>query len=255
MEPRQSFSRPSKWEPFMNELFPRAKSISDVRFYLYTRMNPDSAQELCINDMESIRQSNFDFNKRTVFLVNGWQDNRFLAKWVRDGIRLLLNRDDQNVIFVGWRSLKELFVAAMIIRSYSVYLAEFIDFLKLKYHINGEQIYCIGHSLGGFLCGFAGDLTYIGRVTVLDAGPRPYYQHRPSNERINRYQAGFMDVIHSDFHPTFSLGLTIPFGDLDFFPNAGTIQPGCWRDKWYQGLKELNDEGPLVSMFQIPRFV
>lgn len=29
----------------------------------------------------------------------------------------------------------------------------------------GDLMHCIGHSLGAFLCGFAGDYTYIGRVT------------------------------------------------------------------------------------------
>ncbi|KAH9510501.1 hypothetical protein DERF_009022 [Dermatophagoides farinae] len=104
----------------------------------------------------------------------------------KNAIRLLLLRDDQNVIFVGWRSLNELFVAAMIIQSYSLYLARFINFLKSKYHLNGEQIHCIGHSLGGFMCGFAGDITFIGRVTVMDAGPRPYFQQKPPQQRLNR---------------------------------------------------------------------
>lgn len=90
-------------------------------------------------------------------------------------------------------------------------------------------------------------------LPVLDAGPRPWFQSKPYYDRINRYQAGFMDVIHSDFHPIFSLGLTIPVGDIDFFPNHGTIQTGCMRDKWYQGWSELRDEGPLVSAFQFPR--
>lgn len=249
------YQRPSKWEAIWNELFHKPKSISSTRFFLYTRWNSNKGQELCIDDLNSIKESNFNSDKKIIFLVNGWQDNRFLAKWVRDAIKLLLMRSDSNVIYVSWRSLKELFVAAMIIRSYSNYLAKFIKFLKEKYQISGEQIHCIGHSLGGFMCGFAGDHTYIGRVSVLDAGPRPYYQSRPSNERLNRFQAGFMDVIHSDFNPSFSLGLTIPYGDIDFFPNSGTIQPGCWRDKWYKAWQELKDEGPLVSLFQIPRYL
>ena len=90
-------------------------------------------------------------------------------------------------------------------------------------------------------------------VTVLDAGPRPWYQRMHWKKRINRYQADFVDVIHSDFNPNFSLGLTIPLGDVDFFPNAGSIQDGCWRDKWHKAWKELKDEGPLVSLDQMAR--
>ncbi len=44
-------------------------------------------------------------------------------------------------------------------------------------------------------------------------------------------------------------------GDLDFFPNAGTVQDGCWRDKWHKAYKEMRDEGPLVSLDQMARWV
>jgi pancreatic triacylglycerol lipase len=90
---------------------------------------------------------------------------------------------------------------------------------------------------------------------VLDAGPRPWYQSMPESQRINRWQAGFVDVIHSDFNPIFSLGLTIPIGDIDFFPNWGTPQPGCMRDKIAQGIMELKDEGLVVGVFQWVRYL
>lgn len=92
-------------------------------------------------------------------------------------------------------------------------------------------------------------------LVVLDAGPRPWYEPLPPFKRINRNQAGFVDVIHSDFHPKFSLGLTIPLGDVDFYPNEGTIQRGCMRDKWNKGLTELKDEGLMVSLFQSARYI
>lgn len=77
----------------------------------------------------------------------------------------------------------------------------------------------------------------------------------PEAQRVNRWQAGFVDVIHSDFNPIFSLGLTIPVGDIDFFPNAGTPQPGCIRDKITQGIMELKDEGLIVGLFQWVRYL
>lgn len=77
----------------------------------------------------------------------------------------------------------------------------------------------------------------------------------PIHRRINRFQAGFVDVIHSDFNPKFSLGLTIPIGDVDFYPNAGTMQTGCMRDKWYQAYKEIQDEGLVVGSFQSVRYM
>ena len=76
----------------------------------------------------------------------------------------------------------------------------------------------------------------------------------PELERVNRWQAGFVDVIHSDFHPTLSWGLTIPIGDVDFFANDSP-QPGCYRDKLVQGFRELRDEGLVVGVYQWLRYM
>ena len=109
----------------------KSKSRFNTRFYLYTRQNPKQGIELCIGDRESLIHSSFDPNKRVVFLISGWLDNRFFAKWVREAIQHLLNRADLNVIYVAWRSIKELFVAAILIKMYSDDLAQFISFLKV----------------------------------------------------------------------------------------------------------------------------
>ncbi|KAJ6216234.1 hypothetical protein RDWZM_007391 [Blomia tropicalis] len=248
---KRTIHRPEKWEAIINEIERKPKSRRNTRFFLYTRRNREKGQEICIDDYESLLHSNFDPNKRVIFLISGWLDNRYFAKWVREAFAHLLDRDDFNVIYVAWRSIKELFVAAILIKMYSEDLAQFIDFIKSTHSISGQSIHCIGHSLGAFLCAFAGDLTHIGRVSVLDAGPRPWYQRTHWSKRINRYQADFIDVIHSDFSPGFSLGLTIPLGDIDFFPNSGTVQDGCWKDKWNKPFNELWDEGLLVSLDQL----
>lgn len=76
----------------------------------------------------------------------------------------------------------------------------------------------------------------------------------PELERVNRWQAGFVDVIHSDFNPLLSWALTIPVGDVDFFPNLSP-QPGCMKDKFIQGYKELRDEGLVVGIYQWVRYM
>lgn len=157
--------RPPKWEAVLNAFHQQPKSRANTRFYLYTRLNPSKAQELCIDDRKLLAQSNYNRKHRTILLISGWLDNRFFAKWVRQGISSLLGRGDFNVIYVAWKSINELFVAAMIIKKFSMDLADFIVFLKRSAHIPGESIHCIGHSLGAFLCGFTGDKTYIGRIS------------------------------------------------------------------------------------------
>lgn len=276
--------RPNRWEALANELSPSKYSRRYSRFYLYTRKNPANGQELCVGDVRRLRRSHFDPNRRTIFLVNGWLDNRFFAKWVRDSISLLLIRADYNVIYVGWRSINELFVAAMLIQRYSENLSHFIDFLKVRIleFKRFPTFFCRKHTrfranrsivsgtvwahstvhslvitpiLEGLQVSFLKKHKHkpYFLFTVLDAGPRPYFEPKPYNKRINRYQAGFVDVIHSDFHPKFSLGLTIPLGDIDFYPNGGTMQTGCMRDKWYKGVQSYREDGLIGSIFQFPR--
>lgn len=124
--------RPEKWESIKNAFHRKPKSRRNTRFYLYSRRNPEKGTELCIDDRESLMHSHFDPSKRVLFLISGWLDNRFFAKWVRDAIRRLLDRGDFNVIYVAWRSIKELFVAAILIKMYSDDLAQFISFLKVS---------------------------------------------------------------------------------------------------------------------------
>ncbi|XP_070607860.1 lipase member H-like isoform X4 [Erythrolamprus reginae] len=88
-----------------------------------------------------------------------------------------------------------------------------------------DSIYMIGVSIGAHIAGFVGK-TYngkIGRITGLDpAGPS--YARKLANERLDHTDAQFVDVIHSDAD---GFGLKEPLGNIDFYPNGGTDQPGC----------------------------
>ena len=58
--------------------FVKADSISTdetlTRFYLWTRENPTSEQELLFDDLSSIQQSNFDAKRKIKVLVHGYCD-------------------------------------------------------------------------------------------------------------------------------------------------------------------------------------
>ena len=64
-----------------------------TRWYLWTRQNPNSNQELFYDNLTSIQQSNFDASKKTKILVHGYSDsgktgwvirmkNKFLEKGI-----------------------------------------------------------------------------------------------------------------------------------------------------------------------------
>lgn len=61
------------------------------------------------------------------------------------------------------------------------------------------------------------------RISGLDpAGPNffPPIQEKPLNPRDGH----FVDTIQSD---NFFIGTPVPLGHVSFFPNNGTVQPGC----------------------------
>ena len=150
--------------------------------------------------------------------------------------------------------------AAANTRYMGVCLARLLDWLstslatltnRLDQRVN---IHCVGHSLGAHICGFTGATlhtispTRLARISGLDpAGPLfavdvPYpfnWLDISASARLNRADAQFVDVIHTDGRARFpwsvvpQYGTMTKLGHLDFFPGAGEYfgwdQPGCWR--------------------------
>lgn len=57
------------------EVNPTFDPPNDVGFLLFTRENPTVAQILTWNNMDSVRNSNFVANRKTIFVAHGWQSN------------------------------------------------------------------------------------------------------------------------------------------------------------------------------------
>ncbi|XP_048350483.1 lipase member I isoform X2 [Sphaerodactylus townsendi] len=88
-----------------------------------------------------------------------------------------------------------------------------------------DSVHMIGVSLGAHISGFVGKAYSgkIGRITGLDpAGP--LFSGKEATERLDHTDAQFVDVIHTDIN---ALGYRKPLGNIDFYPNGGTYQPGC----------------------------
>lgn len=98
-----------------------------------------------------------------------------------------------------------------------------------------KDVHLIGHSLGAQICGYAGErLDKVGRITGLDpAGP--YFEWLPSWVRLDKTDAEFVDVIHTNaltLIPYLGLGVEQPAGHIDFYPNGGKKQPKCDQQKY-----------------------
>lgn len=71
-------------------------------------------------------------------------------------------------------------------------------------------------------------LTAVHKLTGLDpAGP--LFEFQDPRARLDRSDAKFVDVIHSNGETLIlgGLGAAQPLGHVDFYPNGGRVQHGC----------------------------
>ena len=59
----------------------------------------------------------------------------------------------------------------------------------------------------------------------------PYFEFKHPDARLDKTDADFVDVIHSDTKTLIikGFGSIQPMGDVDFYPNGGYRQPGCLK--------------------------
>lgn len=109
-------------------------------------------------------------------------------------------------------------------------LTRFILFLTSN-NFKIQDINLAGESLGAHLVGCAGTMLrrkykmIIPQIVGLDpAGP--FIELVPTHERLTKYSAAFVNVIHSNID---GFGIAEPIGDVDFYLNGGLgrNQPGC----------------------------
>lgn len=166
----------------------------------------------------------------TKFIIHGFIQNADRS-WIRDMKNTLLRVEDLNVITVDWRKGAD-FPYAQAASNCQIAGAEIAKLIKILVSKNGANIddfHLIGHSLGSHVAGYAGErLENLGRITGLDpAGPLFEFTH--PLVRLDKSDAKFVDVIHTDGENILKLGLGLlePAGHVDFYPNGGVDQPSC----------------------------
>ncbi|XP_038622186.1 lipase member I isoform X2 [Tachyglossus aculeatus] len=197
----------------------------DVKMLLYTREFRNCAE--AVFQPNSTLNVRFAHVKKTVMIVHGYRGEGKKPQWLPTMVSLLLKADDINVIVVDWvRGATTLYYPHAVKNTKQVasILVEHILNLKTQ-GVSLDNIHMIGLSLGAHICGFVGESLNgsLGRISGLDpAGPQ--FTGKPADERLDRTDAKFVDVIHTD---TDALGFRNPMGHIDFYPNGGSKQPGC----------------------------
>ncbi|XP_044881268.1 pancreatic lipase-related protein 2-like [Mauremys mutica] len=206
----------------------------NTRFLLYTKKNPNNVQEITAINPSTIRSSNFDSSKITRFIIHG-----FLGQgdetWQSEMCRRMFGVEDVNCISVDWSggSKCEYTQASNNIRVVGAEVAYFINVLTEQYGYSPSKVHFIAHSLGAHAAGETGRRRPgLGRITGLDPA-QPYFQDTPIEVRLDKTDAAFVDIIHTDSAPTIpdlGFGMSQAIGHLDFYPNGGIQMPGCTKN-------------------------
>lgn len=215
--------------PFGGIPLPQCPDTLQISMRVYTRGNPTAGQVVTRTTIPPA----YDGFKMTAFLVHGWlggKDNNWLHN-IKDA---MLAVADWNVIVVGWdMGSRQIWYpqSASDTRAVGAEIALVADNLIRSGDSANSRLYCVGHSLGGHVCGHAGARTKFGRITGLDpAGP--LFENRESTAGLNPNCANLVDVLHTNGEPgiVLNLGTMKVLGHADFYPNGGGRQPGCILD-------------------------
>ncbi|XP_050442369.1 pancreatic lipase-related protein 2-like isoform X3 [Adelges cooleyi] len=201
-------------------------------FVLFTRKHFVQGQILKVNSSETIKNSNFNPKNPTKFIIHGWRsESDSLRRWMLTMKNQLLINSDSNVILVQWLSDIDYLLAVERIEQVGRETGNLINYLQGLVGLDPQNVHLIGHSLGAHAAGYAGKHLQglVGRITGLDpAGPG--FEGESSKYRLHHTDAQFVDVIHTGVTSIFGLGIRMPCGHVDIYPNGGKKQRGCKSD-------------------------
>lgn len=203
---------------------------NDITFHLYTRLNKENNQFLIIDNNETLSNSNFDSNRPTKFFTHGWtsSQNSDTSQALKNNY---LEMEDANVILVDWSKIASDIIypiPAIKTKQVGEHVARMVDFLADN-GLDVNKVHMIGHSLGAHVTGSAGSSIKkgkIARITGLDPALPGFEIISPIENRLDKSDAQFVDVIHTCGGV---LGYFSDIGHADFYPNGGVpSQPGCF---------------------------
>ncbi|XP_022213061.2 LOW QUALITY PROTEIN: phospholipase A1-like [Drosophila obscura] len=204
-------------------------STNAVNFYLYTKSNPTSRQEIS-SDASSIDGSHFNRNHGTRFVIHGWtqsanddMNTRITKAW--------LSRGDYNVIVVDWARARSVDYASSVLAvpGAGAKVGDMIKYLNEHHGMSLDSLEVIGHSLGAHVAGYAGKTVGDGRIhAIVGLDPAlPLFSYDSPNKRLSTSDAWYVESIQTNGG---TLGFLKPIGKGAFYPNGGKSQPGCGVD-------------------------
>ncbi|CRK90501.1 CLUMA_CG004131, isoform A [Clunio marinus] len=214
----------------INPLF---NAYSDVRIMLSTRENRDNPIRLNFRDLSSVQQSPFNSQKPLRVLIHGWWEDETSDINIETS-RLLLDYYDFNILFIDWsegsRTISYL-QARNRVPLVGEFLASYLDFLHENNFIDYNRVSIVGFSLGAHMAGITGKLVRRGFInTIVGLDPAgPLFSVNNSADRLDASDAQYVEAIHTN-GGSLGSGIGAPIAHADFFPNGGSLQPGCFTN-------------------------
>ncbi|CAN8003675.1 unnamed protein product, partial [Ixodes hexagonus] len=209
---------------------PSDRNMIQVQFLLYSRDNPEGTVISWNSSLEAVRSLPFNASRESKFIVHGFLDTLYFGAWMTEMKDAYLKNADLNVFIVDWSGGNGPVYDGAVANSRiaGAEIALFIRKLQQAFGADASTMHIIGHSLGAHVAGYAGhNITRLGRITALDPA-EPFFEGMPAEVRVDRSDADFVDVIHTDCHPYLEgMGMFDPVGHVDFYPNGGRVMPGC----------------------------
>uniref|UniRef100_A0A5F4W4B0 phospholipase A1 n=1 Tax=Callithrix jacchus TaxID=9483 RepID=A0A5F4W4B0_CALJA len=211
----------------------QAEVKPSVRFNLRTSKDPEhEGCYLSLGHSQPLEDCGFNMTAKTFFIIHGWTMSGIFENWLHKLVSALHTRErDANVVVVNWLPLAhQLYTDAVNnTRAVGRSIARMLDWLQEKDEFSLGNVHLIGYSLGAHVAGYAGNFVKgtVGRITGLDpAGPM--FEGADIHKRLSPDDADFVDVLHT-YTRSFglSIGIQMPVGHIDIYPNGGDFQPGC----------------------------
>ncbi|XP_073990085.1 pancreatic lipase-related protein 2-like isoform X2 [Rhodnius prolixus] len=206
----------------------------DTGITLYTR-NAPSGHNITLWPEISLEGSDFKPRRiATLFLTHGFASNG-RVDWLLEMKDAYLEKDDVNVFVVDWENGSSICSYLQAASNTRIVGAELVRFGKhlTKKGLKPANTHLVGHSLGAHIMSYMAKglktPRQLGRLTALDPA-QPGFEGADKAVRLNKDDAKFVDVIHTDakpFIPFIGFGMMQPTGDVDFYMNGGSRQPGC----------------------------
>ncbi|KAH8417470.1 hypothetical protein KR222_000503, partial [Zaprionus bogoriensis] len=205
------------------------RSSNPVTFYLYTKSNQNSPQEITAN-WGSISGSNFNANNPTRFTIHGWSSSA--DEYINYGVRnAWFTHGDMNMIAVDWPRARSVDYTSSVaaVPGVGEQVAALINYMRNNHGLSLDRTMIIGHSLGAHVSGYAGKNVQNGQVhTIIGLDPAlPLFNYDTPSKRLSSTDAYYVESIQTNGG---TLGFLKPIGKGAFYPNGGKSQPGCGLD-------------------------